>query len=843
MEQIHNLRPSGRFLIEDKTVVGDHQRIISSSNNRTSQSDDNETVHPLVFAKTWVKVANDKVITKIMHRLREKVKENKTGGGNRNDGEKIIKNEEMEEAFSSNNINDMNENLAKLMKQVVDDSKEDESVGQYDDWFDDTLQEPKEGEGVNDVGQYDPVIDQGENFVRGQLDDVFDDTGDYNEATLEGCEDDVTSEQHLVHELTMQQWVIRCTPNKGEGFDTSQTSSVQGLGLKATLLMALKLTDFIIEAEKEEESGQGNPVPLESIVTKNVLIRARELNLWEEEQQTVIEHVWINSSKGENPNTGTVMARLYAIGNVLYELFAGEEFTLSSSDYLSTHHAPGELIKLEKEEDDDTHERKRRSTYSKDISSCIARLASKGVPLSIRSLLNNLLNCGMGGEYCEDDAYSSFLELKQDLSLMIADPSRFLEDIQVSNGLPTLEVCDKLYERENEAAKLEQLYQEHMITRAFKGVIISGGAGVGKSHLAMHIKKLTSKANGYFGASKFQQNNMHLKPLSIIGNLFSELCERFASDSSPLQLKSVSDELENALGNQARLLAGVVPSLSKVMPSCIYMEGTSSACVDATSSMRYLFGELLRVISSHSTRPISFFIDDIQFADSSSLLLISDLLFTIARPDSSVFFVFCHRDYDPDNDAGVFDIWLSSISMYSLEDIKLNNVSIEGVNNLVSDALHLSPRITLELSSVIHHKTLGNPLFVRQLLVSLSNQGCIYVDLTQPRWAWDLKKIADQEISESVLALLVKEMKGLSTDLRLGLKVASCLGSCVQKNVLEILSIDLEVDLLGILRQVSEKGYIKSVNDGASFQFAHDNIQQAGKWFQLVSLDINVTYT
>jgi predicted ATPase len=178
-----------------------------------------------------------------------------------------------------------------------------------------------------------------------------------------------------------------------------------------------------------------------------------------------------------------------------------------------------------------------------------------------------------------------------------------------------------------------------------------------------------------------------------------------------------------------------------------------------------------------------------------------------------------------------------------LEEIKLDNMSIEGVNNLVSDALHLSPRITLELSSVIHHKTMGSPLFVRQLLVSLSSQGYIYVDLTQPRWAWGLKKISDQEISESVLALLVKEMKGLSTDLRLGLKVASCLGSCVQKNVLEILSIDLEVDLLGILRQVSEKGYIKSVNDGASFQFAHDNIQQAGKWFQLVSLDINVTYT
>ena len=85
--------------------MGDHR--VSSNNN----SSDDDTVHPLVFAKTWVQVANDKVIPKIMHRLREKVKKDKTGGGNgnggekgggRDDGEKIMKNEEVEEAFSSN---------------------------------------------------------------------------------------------------------------------------------------------------------------------------------------------------------------------------------------------------------------------------------------------------------------------------------------------------------------------------------------------------------------------------------------------------------------------------------------------------------------------------------------------------------------------------------------------------------------------------------------------------------------------------------------------------------------------------------------------------------------------
>ena len=167
--------------------------------------------------------------------------------------------------------------------------------------------------------------------------------------------------------------------------------------------------------------------------------------------------------------------------------------------------------------------------------------------------------------------------------------------------------------------------------------------------------------------------------------------------------------------------------------------------------------------------------------------------------------------------------------MYSLEELKLDNMNVEGVNSLISDSLHLSPRITRPLSTVLHHKTMGNPLFVRQLLASLTGQGYIYVDLSQPRWTWDLKKITEQEISESVLALLVKDMKRLPSDLQLGLKVASCLGSRVRKNVLDILSNDVGMDLISILKQVSQKGfmYVEN-NDGMMFSFAHDKIEQAG---------------
>ena len=696
------------------------------------------------------------------------------------------------------------------LQQNFDLGEEENAVGLFDDWFD--------IDGEDDMASLDC-----RKVSLGQDDD-----------------DSAADEQQQFHDLSLHQWVVSCR-SKILGIDNTATqkmASDQVLRyIKAALPIAIQVTEILIEAEKDEQQGRENPVSLESIAAENVLIRSRV-----EDQHEVIENAWIMSSIGDPlyalmdtkyPDTGTVKARLCAMGHVLYKLFSGDDSTSLLNGGIRSMVADdaAEDGKFSASQDEnDNHGRKKKSCQRQSAQyNCIARLGSKGYPFSICALVSNLLNCG-GGEYCDgDDTYSSFLDLKQDLSLMMADPSRFLDDIQVSNGLPTLEICDKLYGREKEEEKLDQIYQQHIVAKAFKGVIISGGAGIGKSRLAMHIQKLTNTASGYFCTAKFQQNNMHVKPLSTIGALFNSLCDRFAEDASPLQLRLVSDELANALGNQAGLLGGVVTSLLKLMPHSSISGETSSTCVDAPSSMRYLFGELLRVLSSNSSRPISLLIDDIQFADSSSLLLIGDLLFSAAKSDLRVFFTFCHRDNDPDYDSGVFDIWMASISMYSLERIKLDNMTVEGVNSLVSDTLHLSPRITRPLSTVLHHKTTGNPLFVRQLLVSLTGQGYIYVDLSQPRWVWDLKKITDQEISESVLGLLINDMKRLPADLQLGLNVASCLGSCVQKNVLDILSGDVGLDLPCFLQQVSKKGFMNIEDDGDTFSFVHDKIQQAGE--------------
>jgi len=625
--------------------------------------------------------------------------------------------------------------------------------------------------------------------------------------------------------ISLLQWIERSKLKFAKDMTTSTNSSNEYI--KSAILIALMIIDYIIESEEKENES----IPLASLVSKNIFF------------YLMPDFVWIMNSETGISDIGTVQSRLFAVGLILYELFSADQEQLIE-DMPSLLNAPSSFAQgidlntsESKQHPDTTRPQKRLSTTGEGdkISNCIAKLEGKGAPRSICTLVKNLLDCSKG-DYCEDDAYSSFADLRRDLTLMVEDPNCYLDDIQVKSSLPTLLICDKLYGRKDEETRLGGLYQQYMSEKTSRGVIISGGAGVGKSRLALHALRLTSESNGLFCAAKFEQNQLNSKPLQAVGELFNALCDEFVEGATPNDLLLVEYELQASLGNQAGLLMGVVPNLMKLLPSCWrQLIGISSGgCVDIAVSMRYLFGELLRIISSHSKRPISLFMDDIQFADDASLLLISQLLISAKACSGGgffpAFFIFCHRD-DEDYHNTPFGAWLSSLSIFSLDSIVLGDLSVESVNSLVSETLHLSPRITRPLSAVLHHKSRGNPLFLTQLLGSLYGQGYIYIDLTLSRWAWNMEKIAQEPVSPSVVALLTKEMKRLHANLQLGLGVVSCLGSSIQKDVLDILSKDLNVDLFNILNQVSKKGFMdKLEDDGAKFRFAHDKIQEAGKY-------------
>lgn len=286
--------------------------------------------------------------------------------------------------------------------------------------------------------------------------------------------DDFISDNCFVHEGTMWDWIERSKPK-------FNPDNVLGY-VKSTLPIALKLTQCLIEAEKEEHENYGgernNPIPLASIAPKNVLIRAKELHALADfsngfvddpsavdvretnQAEEIVDYVSIMSCLGDDSDSGGAMPRLAALGLVLYTLFSGEEPPFEEESVSPNMFLSVNSISLNND-GETNHPPRKKSQRSQDMfSKCITRLKCTEVPASIFSLVRNLLACTEGDSRI-DEAYSSLTDVLSDLKIMIDDPEIFVHDIE-TNPLPPLLIPDKHYGREYEMEKLEKSYQNHI---------------------------------------------------------------------------------------------------------------------------------------------------------------------------------------------------------------------------------------------------------------------------------------------------------------------------------------------------------------------------------------------
>lgn len=612
--------------------------------------------------------------------------------------------------------------------------------------------------------------------------------------------------------------------------------------LESALGIAIKLTEFIINSNEGKDvstSGDGSnihySVPLECITLENTVVCIKDiLSVAPQEDDTTVAIKCPPSSMGAG--VGDIGKRLYAVGKILVPLLSGETGDIMEEANNDSKRPSLTLDSMTLDSSDDNFPKKRRQTKKY----LPARLEQLDLPQPVMIILSNVLECDQG-EFVGEEAYTSFGDLIADLKLLKMEGlSRFFQN-------PNLQFSDKICGREKEIELINSSFNNRT---GSQGVVITGAGGVGKSRMAAHIFERTRKDGGLVFATKFDQNQ-DVSPLAEISVIFNDLIDLFATVASPPTLLSLSNDLENALGIHAALLHEVLPSLPRIMPSCAqgryYVDQMNIA-----NSMRFLFCKLFEILISYQIGRIAILFDDLQWADAASLSLISSLLHS-NEGVKRVYFTSCYRD-DEVNEP--FLAWLQSISVFSLDEIKLQSLTPDGVNQFVSETLHLFPRLTRPLSSVLHQKTGGNPLFLGQILSAIAGSGRaspnssplskgdeMYFSLSRRRWTWDIDKVWDLELADDVVSFIVHEMKKLSPDLLFGLKVAACIGSRITSDVIDILSAELSVaftdmTLVDVLHKVAQKGFLNehtcspkkdccSSSSTLRFEFVHDKIYEA----------------
>ncbi len=643
----------------------------------------------------------------------------------------------------------------------------------------------------------------------------------------------------MMHEVALSNWI--------RSSKMASYSSPDGVGgggmtpyLESALVIAIKLTEYVInsnEGKDVSKSGDGaniHSVPLECITLENTVVCMKDMfSVVQQEDDITVAINCPPSTRGVG--VGDIGERLCAVGNILVSLLSGEvEEIKETDDSVKKPSLTMDSMNLNNGDDNFPAKRRQHMKYLP------AQLEQLDLPQPVMIILSNLLECGQG-EFVSDEAYTSFGDLIADLKLLKMEGlSRFLQ-------IPNLEISAKICGRKKEIELLNSSFNNRS---GSQGVILTGAGGVGKSRMAAHVFEQTRKDGGLVFATKFNRNQ-DVSPLAKISVIFNDLIDLFATVASPPTLLSLSNDLENALGIHAALLYEVLPSLPRIMPSCSQVKYYVDQ-VNIANSMRFLFCKLFEILISYQTGRITMLFDDLQWADASSLSLISSLL-QCNEGAKRVYFTSCYRDTEVND---FFLAWLQSISAFSLDEIKLESLTPNGINQFVSETLHLFPRLTYPLSLVLHKKTGGNPLFLGQIISAIVGSGEslpnssplskgdeIFFSLSRRRWTWDIEKVWDLELADDVVSFLVYEMKKLPTDLLFGLEVAACIGSRIASDVIDILSAELsvaftETTLVGILHKLTQKGFLNEhacslkkeccpKSSILRFEFVHDKIQEA----------------
>jgi predicted ATPase/serine phosphatase RsbU (regulator of sigma subunit) len=420
-----------------------------------------------------------------------------------------------------------------------------------------------------------------------------------------------------------------------------------------------------------------------------------------------------------------------------------------------------------------------------------------------------------------EERYQSATGLKEDLLTcrdILFEKDSGLTFTPGKTDIPTRFILPQtLYGREKEKAVLigsfKRVYGDES-----QLLLVSGEAGIGKSALIHEIHKPIVEMQGYFTSGKFEHHKAG-NPYSAVIQAFSGFFRQILSENES-SIKNWRKKIKEALGGNTGVLAEMFPGLELIVGSQPPVIRTGP---EETRNRFNLSFESLLSVFANGTRPLVLFLDDLQWADFSSLNLISHLV--CSRDIRHVLFILAYRS-DEVEDTHPFMEALRGIEERGIKPdaITVGPLSGEDIGRLVADFLKCGDEKGRALGEMIFLKTAGNPFFINQFLTSLHDSGKIRLE---PGKGWTLDKvdILSMDVTDNVVTLMAEKISGLSGTIKEILKTASCIGNRFELETLaSILGKDLS-DVLTGLKSAMESGLAGHSED--IYHFIHDRVQEA----------------
>ncbi len=375
-----------------------------------------------------------------------------------------------------------------------------------------------------------------------------------------------------------------------------------------------------------------------------------------------------------------------------------------------------------------------------------------------------------------------------------------------------------LYGREVETNYINNLFNSSANGKKTT-LFLSGYSGSGKSALIESLHKPVSNKKGHFIRGKFDQISSDT-PYSTFVQAFNELIQMILSSDDAHRLRWRKRIMET-MGGSVKILTEFIPSIEELtgkLPDIPALKG-----IEAQNRFNYEFVRFIKTISDKE-HPLVIFVDDLQWADASSLSLIK--IIAENRDIEYVMFIGAYRK----NEVHESHPLIKKINELreegvAIEEMELDDLSFEDVHHLVQGALGVQKDHTSFLSEIIYNKTKGNAFYTWQFLKSIFDERFLWFDFDKHSWQWNAELIMQMNVSGNVVDLMTDYVKKLPSEILALLETASTIGNRFHKKILATVKDIDERKLQAHLNTAVSDGLLIPLGD--EYKFAHDRVQQA----------------
>lgn len=439
------------------------------------------------------------------------------------------------------------------------------------------------------------------------------------------------------------------------------------------------------------------------------------------------------------------------------------------------------------------------------------------VPAALVAIVSKLL------AKVAEERYQSAVGLRHDLDVCLkqwTEAARIdLFPLGERDAPDQFPIPQKLYGRDAEIAVLLGALERVFTTGTPELVFVSGPPGVGKSALVHELQKSALHERGFFLSGKFDQYRRNV-PYATLVQAFQRLVLDILAEPEE-RLSAWRSALQAALGRNGQVIVDVIPQVDMIIGK--QPPVPSLPPIETQNRFHMAFQSFVGVCA-HRDHPVALFLDDLQWADVSSLVLVQHL---VRHPDTRYLLVIgAYRDTEAGQDHPVARM-LDDLrgAGPALTEIRLDPLSVDHVNEIIAVAARCTPAEAAPLARLVHEKTAGNPFFTIQFLKMLDGERHLWLELGAARWRWDIAQIRGKSFTDNVVELMIAKLRRLPDVTQEALEILSCVGNTVPLGTLAMLLDRPEPDVERLLWEPVREGLL--LRSEGVYRFAHDRVQQA----------------